>query len=91
MKKCKHCGTENPDSSFYCVKCGNKMNREQEIDDNSRGLAVLFLIIGIIVSIGLIVVAVSFEGWWSKLLLAGVAFIWYGIITGNSLFTGKKL
>lgn len=92
MKECKHCGAENPDSSVYCVKCGNKMNREQEKEDNRTGIGVLLfvliIIVGVAVSIGLIILAFSLDGWWSKMILMAVAAIWYGIITGKSILTG---
>ena len=35
--KCKNCGAENLEDSFFCVKCGNDLRKELEISEKQNG------------------------------------------------------
>ena len=77
--KCKHCGTENPDNTRYCVHCGNKLNREKDREDNLIGLLVVVGIIGLLIAIGVVVSIYVEQGWIGVVLfvVAGI-FFWIG-------------
>ena len=56
MKYCKKCGAENKDDAEYCIKCGNKLGKENhkgaEEGKNRRGMLPVTLLVVAVLAIG---------------------------------------
>src|SRR3989338_4600499 len=89
MNKCKHCKKEISENSMFCIHCGKKYQKEEEVYDpyytKAIGRGIAFFTFGIVILVGLF--SLSFRGFIAILLAA------FGIIVALPNFnklTKKK-